>query len=58
MKIIVDNETNVLVYPGLPDNLIHIDNPQDRAMVLIDLKSVDKLIEALIEAKQLLEERK
>lgn len=58
MKIIVDNQTNVVVYPGLSDNLIQIENPLDRSMVLLDLSKVDQMIEALNKAREILEERK
>ncbi len=57
MKIIVDNQTNVIVYPGLADNLIQIENPIDRSMVLLDLSKVDKMIEALNRAREILEGR-
>ena len=58
MKIIVDNKTNVVVYPGLSDNLIQIENPLDRSMVLLDLSKVDQMIEALNKAREILEKRK
>lgn len=57
MKIIVDSQTNVVVYPGLADNLIQIENPADRATVLLDLSKVDQMIEALNKAREILEGR-
>ena len=57
MKIIVDSQTNVVVYPGLADNLIQIENPADRSMVLLDLSKVDQMIEALNKAREILEGR-
>lgn len=57
MKIIVDSRTNVIVYPGLADNLIQIENPADRSMVLLDLSKVDQMIDALNKAREILEGR-
>ena len=54
MKIVVDKHTNVIVYPNLPDKIIHIENPEDYALVILDANSVDKMIEALKEAKEAL----
>lgn len=52
MKINVDKSTVLVVYPGLPDQIIQIENPADRAVVMLDVSSVDKMIEALKQAKE------
>lgn len=54
MKIVVDKNTNVIVYPNLPDKIIHIENPEDYALVILDVESVDKMIDALQKAKDAL----
>lgn len=55
MKIIVDDNTSVVFYPNLPDPIIHIENPNDHAVVLIDVSSINALIEALNKAKDMME---
>ena len=52
VKIIVDANTVVVVYPALSDPVIQIENPVDRALVLLDITSVDKMIEALNKARE------
>lgn len=54
MKIVVDKHTNVVVYPNLPDKIIHIENPEEHSIVLVEVESVDALIAALQKAKEAL----
>lgn len=54
MKMNVDANTVVVVYPALPDPVIQIENPTDHAMVLLDVSSVDRMIEALKLAREVL----
>lgn len=52
MKISVDKSTVLVVYPNLPDQVIQIENPADRVVVMLEVSSVDKMIEALKKARE------